>query len=31
LSSIEAARNAVKNSQLGKVYEKRREILEWIL
>jgi hypothetical protein len=28
LSSIEAARNAVKNSQLGKVYEKRREILE---
>jgi len=30
LSSIEAARNVVKNSQLGKVYEKRREILEWI-
>jgi len=28
LSSIEAARNAVKNSQLGKVYEKRREKLE---
>jgi hypothetical protein len=28
LSSIEAARNAVKSSQLGKVYEKRREILE---